>query len=461
MKSKTVCIAFAIGCPRNQMDTAWLSSYFAMNGWRLVRHVRNADVVVVATCGFAAHIENESIRLVSILDKKRRRDSRLVIVGCLAGINAARVHREFDAIVIRPADIDRLDEIIGATVPLQNTPPVNCIEPHLLAARACWSMREAHPGLGTLAAIKLQTKRSLCSLLSRVGTERFAMRTVRRLGRRSAGAPADPTFYIRVARGCLEECTYCAIRLAAGTLHSKPLDNILAEFDRGLAQKHKAFEILAEDVGSYGLDIGSNCVELFEGLFSREGSYKLVVTDINVRYLIRFTPALSDVVAAHADRIRLLKIPVQSGSDRILQQMKRCYTSAEAKASLISLRQKAPTVPLETHVLVGFPSETEKDLEDTLDLLRAVHFDRVCLYRYTDRPGTMASTMAEKVPERVQQERIKYLLRALPEARAGMLGSEEPDLRNTSTPPTEADSTAPSREPDLSQAAFALQREPI
>jgi len=428
--TKTVCVAFAIGCPRNQMDTAWLSSYFQANGWALTRQVRKADLVVVSTCGFAAHVEDESLRLVSQLDKRRSKGSRLVVVGCLAGINAARVLQEFDATAIRPADIDQIDDLIGAAVPLQDVPPVNCIEPHVFAARMCWPVREAYPNMDTHAAIKRQIKRTVCSLLSRVGTDRFAMRTVRRFGRRPQGGAADPTFYIRVARGCLEECTYCAIRHAAGTLRSKPLDDILAEFDRGLAQKYTDFEILAEDIGSYGLDMGSDCVELFDRLFTRQGPYKLVLTDLNVRYLIHYTPALSDVLAAHARHIRRLKLPVQSGSDRILQLMKRCYTRAEVKAALAYLRKKAPTLPLETHALVGFPGETDQDFEDTVDLLRSVRFERVQVYRYTDRPITSACDLPNKVAEHVKQQRVKRLLSEFPSAGAPARDDEEPDLRD-------------------------------
>jgi tRNA A37 methylthiotransferase MiaB len=423
-RSKTACVAFAIGCPRNQMDTAWLSSYFRANGWRMTHNARNADLIVVATCGFAAHIEEESIRLVSFLDKKRRKDSQLVVVGCLAGINAARVHQEFDATVVRPADINQLDTIIGARIALKDIAPVNCVEPHILAATSSWSVDEMYPTIGAVAALKLQAKRLAYSLLSRVGTERFAMRTLRRFRLRSRDKSADPVFFIRIARGCLEECTYCAIRYAAGTLRSKPLDDILAEFDRGLAQKYTAFEILAEDIGSYGLDIGSNCVELFEQLFRRPGPYKLVLTDVNVRYLIRYTPALSDIFAAHTDRIQLLKVPVQSGSDRILQLMKRCYTRTEARTCLTYLREKAPTLPLDTHVLIGFPGETDEDFEDTMDLLRSVRFDQIQVFSYTDRPNTVACDLTDKVPERVKRQRIMRLLGEFPQAQ-GLLASEE------------------------------------
>ncbi len=194
-------------------------------------------------------------------------------------------------------------------------------------------------------------------------------------------------------------------------MRSKPLDKVLAEFDLGLARKHTSFEILAEDIGSYGLDVGISCVELFENLFTRKGPYKLVLTDVNVRYLIQYAPVLSDILAAHADRIRWLKVPVQSGSDKILRLMKRHYTHAEVKASLTYLRDKAPSLPLDTHVLVGFPGETDRDFEDTIELMRAIRFDRVQVYSYTDRPNTSACDLPDKVNEDVKQSRVQRLLK--------------------------------------------------
>ncbi len=417
-RARTACVAFAIGCPRSQMDTAWLRSYFRANGWGLTHCVQHAGLIVVATCGFSANVEDESIRLLSLLDRKRRRDSKLLVVGCLAGINPGRIHEQFDATTIAPANIDQLDKIIGARIALRDVPPVNCIEPHVLAAQGSWSVREMYPDMGGFAAFRRRIRRAVCSLLSHVGTERFAVRTVRRLNRKSEGRPADPIFYIRVARGCLDECSYCAIRHATGTLRSKPPEDILAEFDRGLAQKYKTFEILAEDIGPYGLDIGSTCIELLERLFSRQGAYKIVLTDLNVRYLIRYTPALSDVLAAHADRIRVVRLPVQSGSDKILELMKRCYTNAELKASLTYLRKKVPTLALSTHILVGFPGETDEDFDATLDLLRFVRFDEIQVYRYTVRPNTSASALTDKVPMQIIQQRTERLINEFPQAEA-------------------------------------------
>jgi tRNA-2-methylthio-N6-dimethylallyladenosine synthase len=122
------------------------------------------------------------------------------------------------------------------------------------------------------------------------------------------------------------------------------------------------------------------------------------------------------LLASNAARIRVLRTPVQSGSDRILALMRRGYTSAEVTSSLGELLKAAPSLPLETHVLVGFPGETDEDFQKTIELLKQVAFVKIQVYQYTDRPGTPASDMVEKVSDKIKESRIRHLLREFPQA---------------------------------------------
>ncbi|MHC4518818.1 MAG: radical SAM protein [Planctomycetota bacterium] len=420
-RRKSVCIAFAEGCPRSRCDTAWLFRYFEANGWNLRRRPRRADLVVVATCGFDTVREDKSIRLVRRLDEKRPRGSQLVVVGCLAGIHPERIHREFQATVIPPGDVERLDEIVGATVKFSKVPPVNDVDPCIERAQRAWLPSERYPGMSRAGALKNDALASLraaarsalgwCGLEGPVSAARRRLK--RRLGR--AVAEREPVYSIRVARGCSEQCAYCAIRFAAGPLRSKPVENILAEFDRGLRQGYRVFNLVADDLWPYGADIGTSLAELLGRLFEREGDFQLILTDVNPRYMIRDAPALTDVLVANRRRVQLLKVPVQSGSDRMLQLMNRCYTADQLRRCLGRLRERAPQLPLETHILVGFPGETEADFHGTVDLLRAVTFDRIQAYWYSDRPGTPAAQMTPKVPDHVIERRVRTLLHEFPD----------------------------------------------
>jgi threonylcarbamoyladenosine tRNA methylthiotransferase CDKAL1 len=390
---QTVCIAFARGCPRNEMDTALLTRYFELNDWAPARDFESADLIVVATCGFDEGNRRESLRLLGLADKRRKEGSRLLVVGCLPGIEPEAIHDRFDAVAICSSAINQLDEIIQARVKLCDVAPVNDIASAIATAKNRWGFLERHP-----------TVKDIRESVSR------------RLRQRRGSTTADATYFIRIARGCAEECTYCAIRFATGLLRSKAPEAILAEFDAGLEQGYRRFELIADDIGPYGQDIGTDCVELLKSLFDRPEDFQLVLTDVNPRYMIRYESRIIDLLQANCRRVHLLRVPVQSGSDHILEQMLRKYTSGQVVNCLMHLRRAAPTIPLDTHVLVGFPGETDQDFEQTLDLLRAIRFDSIQVYHYADRPKTLASTMAGKVPERVIDKRIRTLLREFRQA---------------------------------------------
>ncbi len=385
-RSQKICLAFAKGCPRNEMDTAWLFSYFEANGWEVTNRACAADTVVVATCAFDAMNEQHSVRLLGLLRRKMKAGARLIVTGCLAGIVPDRVRHLFDALVVAPIDIEKLDEILGARVKLRDTPPVNDPAEVIRYAKRCWTGFERCPTAKHLAETAL-----------------------RRLGGLRHNPSSRPVFHIRVARGCDEKCSYCAIRFAVGRFRSKPLPDVLAEFDAGLERGYALFELLADDVGPYGTDLGADLPTLLRGIFDRRASFRLSLTDVHPRYLIRYRAALIDLLAAHGDRVEVMRVPVQSGSDRILGLMQRPYAVAEVAGAVDELRREAPMVKLETHILVGFPGETDGDFEETMSFLQRVPFDCIRVYGYTDRPHTLATAMRSKVPADIIRRRIKRL----------------------------------------------------
>ncbi len=384
--SRKVCIAFARGCPRNEMDTAWLFAYFRANGWQITNHAREAEVVVCATCAFNGDNERHSLRLLGLLRRKMKPGARLIVTGCLAGIVPERVRTSFDAVVIAPVEMQRLDELIGARVRLGDVPPVNDPAQLIHQAKRCWTGVERCPTPGHL----------LTSVLRQV--DRFRRNSSHR-----------SVFRIRVARGCDEQCSYCAIRFAIGRFRSKPLPHVLAEFDAGLGQGYQRFELLADDVGPYGTDLGTSLVELLGAILTRRPPFRLILTDVHPQHLIRHQSDLIGLWAAHGERMEVVRLPVQSGSDRILDRMQRPYTAAEVATAVAELRREVPMLQLETHALVGFPGETDADFEATVELLRRARFNWVRVYAYTDRPRTPAAEMSDKVPPDVIRRRVKRL----------------------------------------------------
>lgn len=406
-----MCIAFGLGCPRAKVDTAQLFEFFRANGWEICDSIEEADLVVVTSCGFSGHFENRSFELLKAAERRRRPGSRLMITGCLAGINEPRLQHAFDADVVAPGHGAQLEEIIGATVRLDEVDDPTLIEPYIDRASRCFSEKERRAHETTLRA----TVRRLAEVSG------FSAATDE-TGRDKSGVSetAAAICSIRVARGCMGKCSYCAIRFAEGPLQSKPLAKALEEFDLGLSQGYTDFTVVAGDLGCYGQDLGTSVVELLEGFMQRPAAFHMTLQDLSLKWFVKYQTPMIDLLSRHSSRIRSVILPLQSGSDRILQLMRRGHTANEALAAITALRAACPDMALNTHVLIGFPGETDEDFEDARRLIRACRFDHVDVFDYEDRPETDASRMKLKVPWRVIKARgfrltreTEGLLRAL------------------------------------------------
>jgi len=393
----SVCIAFANGCPRSRMETAKLFSYFEQNGWEIKEQIEEADLVLVSTCGVNETSEKKSVSLISVADKKRKKDSQLVILGCLAGINEEQLKEQFQATLIPPAKIDNIDSAIGAAIKLKQIKEPNLIGDNFLKAQRCFGMFAR-----------------LCAEF-RSPREFFYRLTSVALPHKSRQIIQEPyqhdVFGIRVAKGCNQECSYCAVRLAEGPLYSKPLAEVMAEFKAGVRDGFRIFTLVAGDLGAYGQDIGTDIVELLSSMFQYKENFKLHLKDFSPRWLVCYSARLTALLSQNSSRVGNFMLPIQSGSENILRSMNRGYTAADAKTCLCELRNACSGIILSTHVIVGFPGETDHDFRDTIDLLNAVRFDRIDIYKYSDRPHTESSAMPDKVAEKVKRKRVRRLRR--------------------------------------------------
>jgi MiaB/RimO family radical SAM methylthiotransferase len=222
-------------------------------------------------------------------------------------------------------------------------------------------------------------------------------------------------YSIRILNGCPGQCSYCAIKFAEGSLVSKPMEDVLAEFDSGLVCRHLNFFLIGTDVGAYGQDIGTTIAVLLKELLSREGEYVLHLPEFHPKWLIQYYRDLKDIFVAAKDKIGSMILPIESGNERILQLMQREHTAAEAKECMRDLKKALPEIRIYTHVLVGFPGETEKEFDDTIRFLRDVSFDEIAIYKYEARPNIEAEELPDKISEATKRARVNRLLKAFPE----------------------------------------------
>ena len=174
------------------------------------------------------------------------------------------------------------------------------------------------------------------------------------------------------------------------------------------------FWLVAEDVGAYGQDIGTNIASLLSKLLSSSNDSKLLLGDFNPKYLIKYFPELYNIFIKYSKNIAYIGLPVQSGSDRILGLMQRGYTTKNLISCLSKLRKALPNIDLRTHIIIGFPGETERDFFDTLQFLKTIRFNLVTLYRYSDRTITPAANFPHKVSETAKIRRAWKTIRVLP-----------------------------------------------
>ncbi|MBQ7701745.1 MAG: tRNA (N(6)-L-threonylcarbamoyladenosine(37)-C(2))-methylthiotransferase [Candidatus Methanomethylophilaceae archaeon] len=211
-----------------------------------------------------------------------------------------------------------------------------------------------------------------------------------------------------IAQGCLGNCSYCITRFARGKLRSYPEDELVSEFKSMLDSGAKEILVTAQDTACYGVDIGSSLPRLLKRFLEFDGEYRIRIGMMNPNNLDRILDDLLEVM--EDDRVyRFLHIPVQSGSNQVLERMRRHYTVERFMGIVNRLRERYPDISIATDMITGFPGEADKDHEKSLKLIKELHADTLNITRFSVRPGTDAATMKNQVQGNVSKERSTEL----------------------------------------------------
>ncbi len=377
MKTFYLC---ALGCPRRGIDSQKIYNYLQANGYRFSEDYQNVDLIVISTCAFVQERENQSVQAIEYYREQRRDDAAMVVSGCLSKISPQTIEKYHDIAFLSPRELDSFDDIIGARTPFRDIPDPNQVFSHPI-----------FPDFTPKAEKKAQTRQNV---------------------RLDLEYEKEDMFTIRLARGCLGNCSYCAIKFAAGSLESKSVAEIVGEFKNGLAEGYRTFTLVAGDTGCYGIDIGTTVVELLAAIFEIPGSYRLILKEFNAQWLIKYRNGLESLLKDNEDKIDYIIVPVQSASDKILQRMKRPYQIEKVKDCLRSMKEKIPGLRITTHIMAGFPGETESDFQQSLDFIKEFRFPYVDIYGYENRPRTEASRLDDQLSQEVIDRRVKLLRQA-------------------------------------------------
>lgn len=379
------CIITSAHCPRRRLDATRLKDYFRNNGYRLTRSTVDADVTVLITCAYTSRTEDLAIDMVKRYSRKK---NQLLVTGCLPAINPQRLADVFSGISLPAHSLDEIgSHFPHFTVGFAEIPDAN-------RASIAISFPSFRPG----------------NILRRISQHPVLALKMFFKKRRIERAWAQ-NFYIRTSWGCRGRCSYCVIRSAIGDLRSKPIATCQEELSRGLEHGFSRIVLEGDDTGAYGLDIGSNLPHLLRNLISIRSNFTLELGCLNPIWIVKYAQELTSI--AGSGKLGAIECCIQSGSARILKLMNRYHDPDRIIDALIDIKQASPSTILSSHVIVGFPTETEADLEETIDMIERVGFNWVVVFPYEEKEGCRAESIKEKVATDIIRKRSAYIYRRL------------------------------------------------
>ncbi len=253
---------------------------------------------------------------------------------------------------------------------------------------------------GELLAKKIESKKRLVEILEKNGEISESVTPLR---------SSFPNAWVNVMYGCNNFCSYCIVPYVRGRERSRRADKIIAEIKGLVENGYKEITLLGQNVNSYGKDLkdGSSFSSLLDEIGKLEGKFRLRFMSNHPKDL---TEEVVEAIERNPHACKAIHLPVQSGSDRILKEMNRRYTVEDYLGKVAKIRDIIPNCAITTDIIVGFPTETEKEFEDTVSLVEKVRYDGAFTFVYSPREGTKAAAMDGQIPADIKKDRIMRLV---------------------------------------------------
>jgi ribosomal protein S12 methylthiotransferase len=355
MSKKPTIDFISLGCSKNLVDSETLMGLFEANGYHVTHDADNptGDIAVVNTCGFIEDAKQESIDTILELaqSKEEGRLKKLYVMGCLSERYLADLE----------AEIPEVDGWYG----------------------------------------KFNYKQLLADLEKQYNLEN---------AHRKITTPKHYA-YLKIAEGCDRHCAYCAIPIITGKHQSRPMDEILEEVRWLVSQGTKEFQVIAQELTYYGVDIDGkqHIAELIEKMADIEGVEWI---RLHYAYPTHFPWDLLRVMREKKNVCNYLDIALQHISDHMLDRMKRHVTKEETYELIRRMRREVPGIHIRTTLMVGFPGETDEDFRELIEFTKWARFERMGAFAYSEEDGTYsAKHYDDDVPADVKQKRLDKLMR--------------------------------------------------
>lgn len=374
-----------LGCSKNLVDTEMTIGLFKENGYKIVNNEEEADVLVINTCGFIGPAKEEAINtILEMAEYKKKRCKYLIVMGCL---------------------VERYKEELSKAIP----------EVDLWIKYSSYST--IWEQIETILKSEKENKNNL-DFLDRVITtgNNFA--------------------YLRIAEGCSNFCTYCAIPKIRGPFVSRKMEEVIEEAKKLVNEGYEELIIIAQDTTKYGIDIygESKLAELLKELCKIE---KLKWIRFLYAYPETITDELIEVVKNEDKICKYFDIPIQHISNSVLKRMNRKSNGETIRNLIKRLRKEIPGVVIRTTVMVGFPGETKEDFEELYDFVKEARFERLGAFSFSKEEGTPAEKLKDQIHPMTKKSRYNKIMslqqKIASETQQEMVGKELEVLIETKT----------------------------
>ena len=355
------------GCQMNVADSEVVASIMEMDGFELTENIGEANAVFVNTCSVRDNAEQKVIHRLQQLNAMKKKNKGMIVgvIGCMA-------ERVKDELITD----HKVDVVVGPDAYLDIPNLINSVE---------------------------QGEKAINVELSKTETYKDVLPT--RIGKSISG-------FVSIMRGCDKFCTYCIVPYTRGRERSREVKSILNEIRDLETKNYKEVTLLGQTVNSYKYTAEDGSVVDFPKLLSLIAE---MVPNMRIRFTSPHPKDMTDetieVMAKYPNICRFIHLPVQSGSNNVLKAMNRKYTREWFLDRVQTMRRLIPDVAIGTDIFSGFSGETEEDHQQSLDLMREARFDLAFMFKYSERPGTVAARrLPDDVPEEVKIRRLNEII---------------------------------------------------
>ena len=390
---KKIFVYTNTNCRRRLLDTKKLKLYFQKNNFSLADGPQDADLIVYITCAYRNEITDSCLKKIQEFQKF---NAKLIVAGCLPEIEKDKLKDIFGGDTISTKNLNGIDKYF----------PKNSVKfSDINDADAIF--QQPKEGFGK----QHFEKKSLISKI-KSSTIEFVIKNFLNEHLMIYLFPDKSELYhVRISWGCRGKCSYCGIKKAIGSLKSKPLNECLNDFKKGVKKGYKKIVITADDVGAYGLDIGSNFPELLSKLLSIPGDYTISVQDFDPKWAVKYVDELEEIFKD--EKITSINIALQSGCERILELMNRYSDIEKVEDALKRLKKSNSKMSFDMHFILGFPTESHEDFTETINFVNHIGFDMGFIYRFSCKTGTKAEKIKPKLTSKEIVERLGNTRRVL------------------------------------------------